>query len=265
MSNNKWYTPAGKSYNFHMDLLQQKHLMIAGATGSGKSVVVNGIMYNALYSAPVDAANGKQFILIDPKRVELCIYKRLPHVLRYASEPEEMIQALQYAMAMTEARYKAMQRDGLRLYDGSDVYIIIDEFADLMTTQPKRVKPLIQRLAQIGRAARMHIILCTQCPLAKVIPTEIKVNFDSVLALHTATAQHSRNIISVAGCELLPPYGEGYYQRPGKQLAHVSEIPLFDDATLQERIAWWTDQTLPSVSFLRRIWPKQEYKIQLTI
>ena len=264
MPDNKWYTPAGTTYNFHMDLLQQKHLMIAGACGSGKSVVVNGIMYNALYSAPVDAANGKQFILIDPKRVELCIYKRLPHVLRYASEPEEMIQALQYAMALTEARYKAMQRDGLRLYDGSDIYIIIDEFADLMTTQPKRVKPIIQRLAQIGRAARMHIILCTQCPLAKVIPTEIKVNFDSVLGLHTATAQHSRNIIGVKGCEELPEYGEGYYQRPGKPLVHV-EIQMFDDATLQERVAWWTDQTRPSVSFLRRIWPKQEYKINLTL
>lgn len=253
MSNDKWYTPAGKSYNFHMDLLQQKHLMIAGACGSGKSVVVNGIMYNALYSAPVDAANGKQFVLIDPKRVELCIYKQLPHVLRYASEPEEMIQALQYAMALTEARYKAMQRDGLRLYDGSDVYIIIDEFADLMTTQPKRVKPLIQRLAQIGRAARMHIILCTQCPLAKVIPTEIKVNFDSVLGLHTATAQHSRNIIGVKGCEELPEYGEGYYQRPGKPLVLV-EIKMFDDATLQERVAWWTDQTRPTPPrFLRRL------------
>ena len=245
MSNNKWYTPAGTTYNFHMDLLQQKHLMIAGATGSGKSVVVNGIMYNALYSAPVDAANGKQFILIDPKRVELCIYKRLPHTLRYASEPEEIISALQYAMALTETRYKAMQKKGLRLYDGSDVYVIIDEFADLITTQPKRVKPLIQRLAQIGRAAKIHIILCTQSPIAKVIPTEIKVNFDSVLALHTATAQHSRNIIGVRGCEELPPFGEGYYQRPGKPLAHVSEIPLFDDAMLQERVQWWTDQVKP--------------------
>ncbi len=253
MPNKQWITPAGKSYNFYMDLLQQKHLMIDGATGSGKSVVVNGIMYNALYSAPVDAANGKQFILIDPERVELCIYKKLPHVLRYASEPEEMIQALQYAMALTEARYKAMQRDGLRLYDGSDVYIIIDEFADLITTQPKRVKPLIQRLAQIGRTARIHIILCTQSPIAKVIPTEIKVNFDSVLALHTATAQHSRNIIAVKGCEELPPFGEGYYQRPGKPLAHISEIPLFGDATLLERVRWWTDQVRPKGGLLSRL------------
>ena len=249
----QWITPAGKSYNFHMDLLQQKHLMIAGATGSGKSVVVNGIMYNALYSAPVDVANGKQFILIDPKRVELCIYKRLPHTLRYASEPEEIISALQYAIALTETRYKSMQKKGLRLYDGSDVYVIIDEFADLITTQPKRVKPLIQRLAQIGRAARIHIILCTQSPIAKVIPTEIKVNFDSVLALHTATAQHSRNIIGVRGCEELPPFGEGYYQRPGKPLAHVSEIPLFDDAMLPERVQWWTDQVKPTGGLLSRL------------
>lgn len=171
--------------------------------------------------------------------------------MRYASEPEEIISALQYAMALTETRYKSMQKKGLRLYDGSDVYVIIDEFADLITTQPKRVKPLIQRLAQIGRAARIHIILCTQSPIAKVIPTEIKVNFDSVLALHTATAQHSRNIIAVKGCEELPQFGEGYYQRPGKPLAHVSEIPLFDDATLQERVQWWMDQVKSKGLFSR--------------
>lgn len=251
----KWTTPAGKYNLWHKELLEQKHLMIAGAAGSGKSVLLNGIIYNALFSFPCDVPGGKQFILIDPTRVELCIYKKLPHTLRYASEPVEMFQALQYAMALTEERYKAMQRKRLRLYDGSDVYVIIDEFADLMTTQARRVKPLIQRLAQIGRAARVHIILCTQCPIAKVIPTEIKVNFDSIVGLHTANAQQSRNIIGVKGCELLPQYGEAYYIKLGAALCHSRNIPLFTDEQIAAQVKWWTDQAKP-FQFLRRMFKK---------
>lgn len=237
-----WSTPAGKLYDFHNDLLSQKHLMIAGASGSGKSVLLNGIIYNALYRAPGAEAGRVQFILIDPKRVELSQYKTLPHVLRYASEPETMVKALQYAMDVTEARYKQMQAAGKRLYPGGDVYILIDEFADLMTTNKKQVAPLIQRLAQIGRAARVHIILCTQCPLAKVIPTEIKVNFDSIVGLHTASALHSRNILGVNGCELLPQFGECYYTKPGHDILHYKNIPYFSDEVLEERVKWWTDQ-----------------------
>ena len=251
-----WTTPAGKYYRWHMELLDQKHLMIAGASGSGKSVLLNGMIWNALYSAPVDTAGGKHFILIDPKRVELCQYRALPHVLRYASEPEEMLSALQLAIGITEQRYLSMQRAGQRLYTGSDVYVIIDEFADLMTTQAKQVKPIIQRLSQIGRAARVHIFLCTQCPIAKVIPTEIKVNFDSIIGLHTANAQQSRNIIGQRGCECLPQYGDAYYIKPGVDLCHMTNIPLFSDDDIAARVQWWTDQKPQKTGFLRRLFKK---------
>ena len=264
MPNNKWYTPAGKSYNFHAELLQQKHLLIAGAAGSGKSVLLNGIIYEALFSAPQDTPGGKQFILIDQKGHELDMYEKLPHTLRYAVEPSETIQALQYAVALMESRDQYMRQHHQRIYDGGDVYIFIDEFADLMTTSKKAVVPLIQRLAQRGRSARIHVFLCTQCPLAKIIPTEIKVNFDSIVGLHTANRQHSRNIIDVPGCEDLE-IGEALYTTPSRPVTHVSGIPLFTDEEIAARVAWWTDQTRPSVSFLRRIWPKQEYKINLTL
>ena len=131
-----WTTPAGTTYSLYEDMLKQPHLLIAGATGSGKSVVINGIISTALYDAPSDVG----FILVDPKRVELVQYKRLPHVIRYASEPADMIAALDAAIAITEQRYKTMQRQGLRKSTEADVYVIIDELADLMTTNKKNVQ-----------------------------------------------------------------------------------------------------------------------------
>lgn len=244
-----WTTPAtgphSPCYTLYRDMLEQPHLMIAGTTGSGKSVAVNALIYTALYRLPTDAPNGAQLILIDPKRVELAAYKHLPHTLRYASEPAGMIEALRYAMQLTEARYRAMQRKGLRDYPGGDVYIIIDEFADLMTTDRKHVQPLIQRLAQIGRAAHIHIILATQCPLAKVIPTEIKVNFDSRVGLRCRSAQDSRNILGFAGCETFPnPRTErkafGYYMTPDETTLY--SIPMIPENELTARVQWWTSQ-----------------------
>lgn len=240
MRKQKWTTPEGDCYRLYRDMLDQPHLMVAGETGSGKSVVINALIYTALYGSPADTPRGAQFILIDPKRIELLAYRELPHTLRYASEPEEMVQAIQYAMQLVEARYRTMQAKGCKRWPGSQVYLIIDEFADLMLTNRKQVQPLIQRLAQIARAACVHIILATQCPLAKVIPTEIKVNFDARLALRTATAQHSRNIMEQTGCELLPLYGKGFYMRPGEMKLY--NIPMISDADIAERVQWWLDQ-----------------------
>ena len=163
-------TPAGTVSNLYLDMLKQHHILIAGQTGSGKSVVINGIMHAALFYSPYKV----NFILIDPKRVELVKYKSLPHTIAYASEDEDMVKALQKAMEITEQRYKVMQDMEVTEYDGSDVYVIIDELADLMTTNAKQVTPLIQRLCQIGRAAKVHVIGATQCPLAEVIPTKSK-------------------------------------------------------------------------------------------
>ena len=229
----RYKTPGGTFYTLYRDMLTQPHLLVAGATGSGKSVVINGIIHTALLETPAKY----QFILIDPKRVELAEYRKLPHVIRYASEPAEMVQALNYAMEITENRYKEMQRKHLRKYDGPAVYVIIDELADLMTTNRKQVQPLIQRLAQIGRAASVHIIAATQCPLSAVIPTPIKVNFDARVALRTRSAQDSRNILGIKGCELLPRYGEGYYMTPDGLTRYY--IPIYPDAERQRILKYW--------------------------
>ena len=229
-------TPAGKVYALFEDMAAQTHLLVAGECGSGKSVVVNGIITTLLFRGPAQA----QFILIDPKRVELSPYKKLPHTIRYASEPDTMISALKYAMDLTEDRYRVMQKRKERKYSGGDIYVIIDEFADLMTTQRRTVAPLIQRLAQIGRAAKVHIILCTQTPIAKVIPTEIKCNFDSRVGLRTRSAQDSRNILGKTGLENLPLYGQGVYMTPKGDVLY--NIPYVDETEQNRLIAWWMKQ-----------------------
>jgi len=231
-----YITPEGDVYTLFDDMARQPHLLIAGATGSGKSVVVNGIIYNLLHNGPAKSG----LILIDPKRVELVQYKHVPHCLRYASEPTDMPQALQYAMRIVENRYTVMQREGARIYSGGDVYVIIDELADLMTTQKKAVLPILQRLCQIGRAAKVHVIACTQCPLAKVIPTEVKVNFDARVALRTRSAQDSRNIISRTGCELLPRYGQGYYMTP--EGLNLWNVPMYSDSDVDKLVSYWTSE-----------------------
>lgn len=242
MSRQKWTTPGGTILTLYKNMLAQPHVMVAGATGSGKSVVINALIYTALYKFPLSAesTNSVGFIMIDPKRCELSAYKHLPHTLRYASEPADMVQALEYAMGIVEDRYRTMQRRGIRKWEGQDVFVVIDEFADLMTTNRKQVQPIIQRLAQVGRAANVHIILATQCPLAKVIPTEIRVNFDARVALRTATAQHSRNIMEQTGCELLPAHGQGFYVTPTGTTLY--NIPMIPEEELDARVKFWIDQ-----------------------
>ena len=235
-------TPVGPVYNLFLSMLSQAHLLVAGTTGSGKSVLVNGLICTALHRLPIDTPGGAQLILIDPKRTELFPYKDLPHVLCYATEPAAMIAALQYAVNVTEGRYKAMEKAGARKYTGSDIYVVIEELADLMTTNRKTVQPLIQRLCQIARAARVHVIAVTQCPLVKVIPTEIKVNFDGIVALRTRSAQDSRNIIGCNGAEILPRYGECLYICPDLMNATRYLVPYVTDGEQASIIAFWKKQ-----------------------
>ena len=230
----EYTTPAGEFPRLYHDMLSQPHLLIAGATGSGKSVVINGMMYTALYNSPAAA----RFILLDVKRVELSEYKHLPHVIQYADTVPGAIAALKTALGIVEARFTDMQRRRQRLYNGSDVYIMIDELADLMTTAKRDVMPLLQRLCQIGRAARVHVIAATQCPISAVIPTPIKVNFDSRVALRTRSKQDSRNILGLTGCETLPRYGYGYYMTPENTTLY--QIPMIADGDRQRLIEYWT-------------------------
>lgn len=234
----QWHTPGGMAATSCLDMLKQPHLLIAGSTGSGKSVLLNSLIYTALYKPPTTVA----LILIDPKRVELNQYKPLPHCLRYASEPDEIAATLAATVALMDDRYKALQAQGLKEWNGGHIYIIIDEFADLMTTQKRQTLAPLQRLAQLGRAAGVHMIAATQRPTKDIIDSRIKVNLDSRVALRCPTAQDSRNIINTKGAETLPRYGFGYYLTPETMTPQLIRIPYTDPAELAARVKWWEDQ-----------------------
>lgn len=232
-------TPAGSIPGLYADILHQPHAIIAGATGSGKSVAINGLIYAGLYKAPPEVG----FVLIDPKRVELIQYAHLPQVIRYASEPGAMLSTLCNAVDLMERRYSDMQRRRCRRWTGQEIYIFVDEYADLITTQKRAVKPLFCRLAQLGRAAGIHLVLATQRPTRDIIDGQIKVNIDARLALRCPTAQDSRNIINIPGAEELPRYGEGLYITPDTMHPVLVNVPMIPDAELDRLVTHWEQQT----------------------
>ncbi len=234
----QWTTPGGEYYEHIEHMTQQHHLLIAGCSGSGKSVLINTLIHTLLLESPATV----KLMLIDPKRVELSGYRRLPHTISYASEHSDIIKLLQEAVNTMEDRYKAMQRKSLREFDGAHIYIIFDEFGDLMTTSKKQVEPLIIRLSQLGRAARIHLILATQNPSRQTITAGIKVNVTSAVALRCREALESRMIIGSKGAETLPKHGHGYYYTPDHTTPQLIPIPLTTDAEICQRVKWWEGQ-----------------------
>jgi len=232
--------PGGRVNLKYLDLADRPHLLIAGATGSGKSVALNGIITSLLMKKPPFDC---MFVLIDPKKVELSQYKDLPHTAMYACDHPDIVRALQWAVDETDRRFTVMQAAGVKEYDGPDLYVVIDELADLMVSIKKETLPLLQRLAQIGRAARVHVFACTQNVMAVTIPTVLKCNFPAILGLRTANAQQSRFLIATTGCELLPDpkrEGKGYgFLRDGADLEKVT-IHKYTDNEISDTIAWWT-------------------------
>lgn len=230
--------PGGDVPTLYLTMLDQPHVLIAGASGSGKSVVLNGIVTTLLHR---DSPTTAQLVLIDPKRVELGQYARLPHTIAHLTEPADIVRGLHDVLTTIDQRYREAARAGVKKYDGADIYVIIDELADLMTTNKKEVQPALQRIMQIGRAARVHVIAATQCPLASVIPTAIKCNFSGILGLHTRSAQDSRNILGISGLETLPMYGQGAWLEPGQNVQRCL-VRMVDQRDQDAMIRWWTSK-----------------------
>ena len=218
-------------FNIYTDMLAHPHVLIAGATGSGKSVCINAMIYEFLKQEKYS-----QMVLIDPKRVELYPYHALPCVRAYASEIPEIAQVLNGICAEMDNRYRYTQQKGLREFPGGAIFVFVEEFADLMTLGKKECLLPLCRIAQLGRAARIHLVLAAQRPTRDIIPGQIKVNIDCRLALRCPTAQDSRNIIGCNGAESLPMWGYGYYARPEDRSPIRVEIRKVSDAGLK-RIA----------------------------
>lgn len=236
-------TPTGNVYTLYNDMAAQPHLLVAGATGSGKSVVINGIIYNLLFNGP----RSVQLILLDPKRTELYDYKNTPHCLKYATEPAEMISALRLALDITNQRYKEMQKRHERTWSGGHVFVIIDELSFLMVDKGirKQALPILQQLGMIARASGVHMIAATQTIKADVLPTTLTCNFDSRIALRTSTAQQSRMIIDQAGCEQFPSptieHRALAYFRCGADIT-LWNVPKYSDSAISEMVSWWTSR-----------------------
>ena len=233
-------TPAGTVYTPFLRLAEKPHLLIAGATGSGKSVALNGLITSLLLKRSPFSC---QFVLIDPKKVELMAYATLPHTAKYADNDADIVRALQWSVDETESRFNRMQRLGIKEYDGPHMYVIIDELADLIVSMKNETLPLLQKLAQIGRAARVHCIFCSQNIMAQTIPTVLRCNFSTILGLRTVNKQQSRFLIQAPGCEMLPnpkTEGKGYgYLRDGADLEKLF-IYKYPDEEIDKAISWWT-------------------------
>lgn len=212
-------TTAGKS--FVVDLSSMPHLLIAGATGSGKSVCLNSIITSLLYKISPDKL---RFILIDPKMLELSIYNDLQHLEKpVVTEMKYAEKVLAEAVVEMEERYRRLAKIGVRnIKDYNEtakeqlpyVVIIVDELADLMMIGSTRIEALITRLAQMARAVGIHLILATQRPSVDVITGLIKANFSTRIAFQVATKVDSRTILDINGAEKLLGNGDMLYMNP---------------------------------------------------
>jgi S-DNA-T family DNA segregation ATPase FtsK/SpoIIIE len=198
------------------DLSAMPHLLIAGATGAGKSVMINSLLTSLLYrNSPAQL----KLILVDPKRVELTLYNNIPHLLTpVIVEPDKTISALKWAVAEMERRLKLFAEVGKRnileynSLEAEDrmpyIVIVIDEMADLMILSAAEVEALIVRLAQLARAAGIHLVLATQRPSVNVITGLIKANIPARLAFRVASNVDSRTILDASGAEKLLGKGD---------------------------------------------------------
>lgn len=207
----------GLTSPFYKRLMESNtNILIAGCPGSGKSTLLNSL----LEVISLTCTTEHKIVVIDVKRVELGKYKNTKHCIGCATSVDQAERLLKEVLDLVQARLDDMESKGLDLYDGSTVHLFIDEMADLVLTS-KKATNLLQRIAQLGRATKVQVIVATQCPLASVIPTRVKVNFPILIGLHTATAQHSRNIVEESGCEELPMYGEALIRFPGEDVRKI--------------------------------------------
>ena len=204
-----------------IDLAKTPHLLIAGATGSGKSVCVNSLISTVLYKKRPDEV---KMILVDPKVVELKIYNDVPHLLTpVITDSKKALQALQYCICEMERRYSLLETLDVRNIEGFNkkiktngiaqmplpyILVVIDEFADLMLTSSKQLEPAVSRLTAKARAVGIHLVLATQRPSVDVITGIIKANIPSRIAFMVASYTDSRVILDAAGAEMLLGKGD---------------------------------------------------------
>ena len=235
------------------DLTKMPHLLIAGTTGSGKSVCVNAILTSMLLNNTPDEL---RLVLVDPKRVELTGYNGIPHLLSpVVVETEKVVGALQWMTREMDKRYHEFSKIGSRnIADYNDktenlggkklpyIVIIIDELADLMMIAPDETERTITRLAQLARATGIHMILATQRPSTDVVTGLIKANFPARIAFAVASGVDSRVILDQSGAERLLGRGDMLYQAPDAPAASRLQGVFISDTETERLVEFWRIQ-----------------------
>ena len=210
------------------DLYSMPHLLIAGTTGSGKSVCINTIILSLLYKHTPDKC---KFILIDPKMLELSTYEGIPHLLcPVITEAKKAASVLGWVVKEMESRYRLMTKEGVRNIDGYNakhshpmpyIVVIVDEMSDLMLVAGKEIENYIQKLSQMARAAGIHIIMATQRPSVDVITGTIKANFPTRISFQVTSKIDSRTILGEQGAEQLLGKGDMLYMSSANKIVRI--------------------------------------------
>ena len=266
-----------------VDLAKMPHLLIAGTTGSGKSVGVNAMILSLIYRHTPEQC---RFIMIDPKMLELSVYEGIPHLLApVVTDPKKAVNALQWTVREMESRYELMSKAGVRnlagfnekaakyrnageqlarkvqtgfddrgkpVYESEilpidhipNIVVVIDEMADLMLVAGKEVEGCVQRLAQMARAAGIHLITATQRPSVDVITGTIKANFPTRISYMVTTKIDSRTILNEQGAEQLLGMGDLLYQAPGQKSQRLHG-PFVSDEEVGAVTDWLREQGEP--------------------
>lgn len=238
------------------DLAKAPHALIAGATGSGKSVCISNVILSLMYRFRPDEL---ELVLVDPKIVEFAIYRDLPHLIHpVVTDPKQACQAIKWLVREMERRYEILAEKNVRNLAGYNakaaaegfaklpfIVLIIDELADLMMTAQADVETPIARLAQMSRAVGIHTILATQRPSVNVITGIIKANFPTRMAFQVASQIDSRTILDTKGAEALQGRGDMLYSPPGLGRLQRLQAPYVDDAEIETIVSFLKQQVQP--------------------
>jgi len=243
------------------DLARMPHLLVAGATGSGKSVFINALVLSVLYKARPDQV---KMLMIDPKLLELSIYDGIPHLVApVVTNPKDASEMLRRMVFEMERRYRLLAEVGVRNIEGFNqvvskeeslpyIIVFIDELADLMLASSAQVEDSIARLAQMARASGIHLIIATQRPSVDVITGVIKANFPARVAFQVTSRVDSRTIIDTQGAEQLIGRGDMLFMLPGKRLLRVHGA-LVTEAEVKAVSGYVRDQGDPDYSIMQAI------------
>jgi DNA segregation ATPase FtsK/SpoIIIE, S-DNA-T family len=222
------------------DLASMPHLLIAGTTGSGKSVCINTIILSLLYRHTPDKC---KFILIDPKMLELSTYEGIPHLLcPVITEAKKAASVLGWVVKEMESRYRLMTKEGVRNIDGYNtkhklpmpfIVVVVDEMSDLMLVAGKEIENYIQKLSQMARAAGIHIIMATQRPSVDVITGTIKANFPTRISFQVTSKIDSRTILGEQGAEQLLGKGDMLYMSSANKIVRI-HAPFVSDNEIEK-------------------------------